>query len=194
MQHLATGANEFYRLLGQGTMKAAAYYGGTEFACVLGQEMAGYATGEVFFVSQALGFRHSHLDSSGYSYDQKHTDKNAGAAVDFLVRDERERVFLTSMVACLFARGVYSEAVLADCLRSVGYTALAGNVAALSSSIQKLRWKTRLATGFDPRAVTIPKRFTEITTWKGKVDEGYLTALKDEYSRRILDMGKDEQG
>jgi aldehyde:ferredoxin oxidoreductase len=193
MQYLATGANEFYRLLGQGTMKAAAYYGGPEFACVLGQEMAGYATGEVFFVSQALGFRHSHLDSSGYSYDQKHTEKKVGDAVEFLVRDERERVLLTSMVACLFARGVYSEALLADCLRSVGYTTLAENIAAVSSSIQNLRWKTRLATGYDPRAVTIPKRFTEITTWKGNVDEGYVAALKEEYARRILDMGKEEK-
>jgi len=44
-------------------MKAAKHYGGEDFACVLGQEMAGYATGEVFFVSQALGLRHSHLDA-----------------------------------------------------------------------------------------------------------------------------------
>jgi aldehyde:ferredoxin oxidoreductase len=190
IRHLGRGANEFYRLLAQGTMKAAAYYGGTEFACVLGQEMAGYATGEVFFVSQALGLRHSHLDSAGYSYDQKQTDKNVGDAVEFLVRDERERVFLTSMVSCLFARGVYTEALLAECLRSVGYTKLAESIGAVSSSIQKLRWRMRLATGFDPRAVTIPKRFTEITTWKGQVDEGFLNAVKEEYARRIVEMGK----
>ena len=63
--HLGAGSNDFYRLLGQGAMKAAAHYGGSDFACVLGQEMAGYATGEAFFVSQALGFRHSHLDAGG---------------------------------------------------------------------------------------------------------------------------------
>jgi len=44
--------------------------------------------------------------------------------VDFLVKDEQGRVLLTSMVACLFARGVYSDALLSDCLRSVGYTAM----------------------------------------------------------------------
>ena len=38
--------------------------------------MAGYATGEVYFASQALGLRHSHLDSAGYAYDQKHDDKD----------------------------------------------------------------------------------------------------------------------
>ena len=64
VQHLGAAANDFYRLLGQGTLKAAEHYGGTDFACVLGQEMGGYATGEVFFVSQALGLRHSHLDAA----------------------------------------------------------------------------------------------------------------------------------
>ncbi|HZV82154.1 MAG TPA: aldehyde ferredoxin oxidoreductase N-terminal domain-containing protein, partial [Geobacteraceae bacterium] len=71
IQHLAYGTNEFYQILSQGTAGAAERYGGGDFACVLGQEMAGYATGETFFVSQALGLRHSHLDSGGYSYDQK---------------------------------------------------------------------------------------------------------------------------
>ncbi len=107
MQHLGEGKNDFYRLLGQGTLKAAEHYGGKDFACVLGQEMGGYATGEVFFASQALGFRHSHLDTGGYSYDQKEKSKDPAKAVDFLVKDEQGRVLLTSMVACLFARGVY---------------------------------------------------------------------------------------
>jgi aldehyde:ferredoxin oxidoreductase len=40
MEHLGRGANDFYRLLGMGTLKAAAEYGGEDFACVLGQEMA----------------------------------------------------------------------------------------------------------------------------------------------------------
>jgi aldehyde:ferredoxin oxidoreductase len=75
MQHLGEGSNDFYRLLAQGTLKAAEHYGGKDFACVLGQEMGGYATGEVFFVSQALGLRHSHLDAGGYSYDQKQKEK-----------------------------------------------------------------------------------------------------------------------
>src|SRR5271157_4934517 len=43
--HLGAASNDFYRLLAQGTMKAAKHYGGEDFACVLGQEMAGYATG-----------------------------------------------------------------------------------------------------------------------------------------------------
>ncbi len=52
----------------------------------------GLSTGEVFFTSQALGFRHSHLDSGGYSFDQKHEEKDVEQAVDFLVKDEQGRV------------------------------------------------------------------------------------------------------
>jgi len=192
VRHLGTGANDFYRLLSQGTMKAAGHYGGSDFACVLGQEMGGYATGEVYFAAQSLGFRHSHLDTGGYSYDQKHDDKDVDKAVDFLVSDEQGRVFLTSMVACLFARAVYTDELLADCLRAVGYHPLADNMKAVSENIQKLRWKTRFATGFDPQAVKIPKRFTEVTTWKGPIDQVFLETLKREYGKRLVELAKEE--
>jgi aldehyde:ferredoxin oxidoreductase len=185
IRHLGEGTNDFYRLLGQGTLKAAARHGGGDFACVLGQEMAGYATGEVFFTSQAMGLRHSHLDSSGYAYDQKERSKDPARAVDFLVEDERARVLLTSMVACLFARGAYTEGLLADCLKSVGEGALADRLGEVSRNVQHLRWKTRLATGYRPEEVTIPKRFLEITTGKGPIDGPYLAGLTAEYAKAI---------
>ena len=189
VQYLGTGANDFYRVLGQGALKAAKQYGGADFACVLGQEMGGYATGEVFFVSQALGLRHSHLDAGGYSYDQKQKGKDVAQAVEFLVQDEKARVLLTSMVSCLFAREVYKEAVLADCLNAVGYGNLAGNLDSVAEKIQKMRWQMRIKTGFDPKTVSIPKRFTEITTWKGAIDKDYLAALMSEYGKQILALG-----
>lgn len=191
--YLGQGENDFYRLLGQGVLKAAKQYGGEDFACVLGQEMAGYATGEVFFAAQALGFRHSHLDAGGYSYDQKHQDKDVEKAVSFLIQDEQERVLLTSMVSCLFAREVYKREVLAECLGSLGYKTLADNLEALSRRVQNLRWKIRGATGFNPSAVEIPKRFTEVTTWKGRVDGDYLKALQSGYAGRIMEMGREER-
>jgi aldehyde:ferredoxin oxidoreductase len=192
--NLGAGVNDFYQILGQGTLKAADHYGGADFACVIGQEMAGYATGEVFFVSQALGLRHSHLDTGGYAYDQKAEDKNVEKAVAFLVKDEQDRTFLTSMVACLFARSVYSDALLSECLHSVGYDELADNIGPVSRHIQKLRWQTRVKTGFDPRILQIPKRFSEVTTWKGPVDPVFLQALKGAYAERILELAKDDVG
>jgi aldehyde:ferredoxin oxidoreductase len=192
VHHLGAASNDFYRLLGQGTMKAAGHYGGEDFACVLGQEMGGYATGEVFFVSQALGLRHSHLDAGGYAYDQKNKGPDVNEAVQFLLKDEQGRVLLTSLVSCLFARGVYGDQVIADCLRSVGYTTLADRIGTVSSHVQQLRWRMRLGTGFDPRTVSIPKRFLEIETWKGKIDGGYLDALKNAYAGAILTLARDE--
>lgn len=190
VRHLAAGTNEFYRLLAQGTAKAAAHYGGGEFACVLGQEMAGYATGEVFFVSQALGFRHSHLDSGGYSYDQKFEAVDLDEAVEFLVKDERERVFLTSMVACLFARGVYKKELLAECLHSVGYDTLAETVPEVSKGLQARRWQIRLATGYDPAAIEIPGRFSNVSTWKGPINPETLDRLRRHYAQRIVELGR----
>ncbi len=191
MHHLGVGTNDFYQILSQGVQEAAKHYGGSDFACVLGQEMAGYATGEVFFISQALGFRHSHLDSAGYSFDQKTTEKDVNKAVDFLLKDERERVLLTSMVSCLFARNVYTNEIVSDCLRSLGYDNLAARLDSISSHAQQLRWNLRFASGFNPDDVTIPKRFGEVTTVKGPIDMSYLIALKKEYGQRIraLAMG-----
>ncbi len=187
---LGKGINDFYRTLGQGTLKAAQHYGGTEFACVLGQEMAGYATGELFFASQALGFRHSHLDTGAYSWDQKHTEKDVDNAVSFLLDDEPGRVLLTSMVACLFARSVYTEEILADCLTTAGYGDLASSLEQTAENIRKLRWQVRFATGFQPEEITIPQRFYSVTTWKGKIDREFLDELKSEYGRRLLEFAE----
>ena len=190
--YLGRGANDFYRLLGLGTLKAAEVYGGSSFACVLGQEMAGYATGELFFAAQTLGFRHSHLDTGAYSYDQKNSEKNVDKAVSFLISDEPSRAFLTSMVACLFARSVYSEDMLSQCLSAVGYETLAGNIPQASEHIRKLRWKVRAETGFKPENFSIPKRFYQVETWKGAVDKNYLDDLKKTYGERIMGLIKDE--
>ncbi|HBI15916.1 MAG TPA: aldehyde ferredoxin oxidoreductase [Desulfobulbaceae bacterium] len=194
LQHLALGTNEFYQLLSRGTMKAAERYGGADFACVLGQEMAGYATGPTFFVSQALGLRHSHLDAGGYAYDQKPKGKSVEEAVNFLVKDEKERVLLTSLVACLFARGVYNAEVLGNCLKSLGYLRLADNMDAVAGDIQRLRWRMRIGTGFRPEEVSIPKRFSEVTTVQGPVDRQSIEALKAAYAQAIIGLAEESRG
>ncbi|MDP3478220.1 MAG: aldehyde ferredoxin oxidoreductase C-terminal domain-containing protein [Desulfoprunum sp.] len=189
---LGRGENDFYRLLGQGTLRAAEVYGGSEFACVLGQEMAGYATGELFFAAQTLGFRHSHLDTGAYSYDQKNAEQDVQKAVNFLMDDEPGRTFLTSMVACLFARSVYTDSRLAECLSAVGYETLAGSIPVVAEHIRRLRWQIRISTGFNPDALTIPKRFYKVKTWKGPINKDYLDALKMEYGKRIMALAGQE--
>lgn len=189
VEMLGRPTNDFYRLLAKGTLVCAEEYGGEDFACVLGQEMAGYATGEVFFVSEGLGFRHSHLDSGGYAYDQKHEDKDVKKALDFLVDDARDRIVLNCMVGCLFSRGVYKDDLLAEAMSAVGYGDLNGTMGDIGDRVQKLRWRLRLGMGYNPAAVKIPKRYTEITTWKGPIDTDYLEALRTGYAARIMEMG-----
>jgi len=187
--HMLGGAvNDFWRLLAGGTMAAARHYGGEDFACVLGQEMAGYATGEVFYVAQSLGLRHSHLDTGAYSYDQSNAPKDVRKALDFLLEDERERVILTSMVACLFARKVYDQATLRECLTVLGGRNVADNLDKASSAIQQLRWQARAAGGYDPMQVNIPKRFLEVSTWKGQADPQYMEELRLAYAGAIREM------
>jgi len=181
-------ANDFYAALGQGALVAASQYGGEDFACVLGQEMAGYATGETYFASQTVAFRHSHLDTGAYSYDQKHKEKDVDAVVKFLVDDERERVLLTCLVACLFAREVYKPEVVAEVLSCLGHGELAANIDAASEHARRERWRRKMETGYDPINTHIPKRFSEITTWKGPVDAAYMEALRQGYAKAVLQL------
>lgn len=192
IRHLGAGSNEFYQRLAQGTLKAAAHYGGADYACVLGQEMAGYATGETFFVSETLSFRHSHLDSSAYSADQKQQDKDAPKIVAGFVKDEASRCVLTSMVGCLFARGVYTPERLGMALSSLGYKGVAENLDAAGEAIQKLRWRLRMRSGYAPMNAKIPKRYSEVVTWKGGIDTVYMEELRKTYAAKLMELGREE--
>ncbi|MEJ2058018.1 MAG: aldehyde ferredoxin oxidoreductase C-terminal domain-containing protein [Desulfofustis sp.] len=155
--------------------------------------MAGYATGPLFFAAQSLGFRHSHLDTGAYSYEQKEPGQDLQKAVDYLIDDEPGRVFLTSMVACLFARSVYQPDTLAQCLAVTGFESLADSMEETAINIQRLRWQVRVATGFNPEDIAIPKRFYEVSTIRGPVDGDYLDLLKEAYGRRIMKLAAPDE-
>ena len=95
------------------------------------------------------------------------------------------------MVSCLFGRGVYKDEVLAECLKSVGYEEIAENMNLIAERVRAMRWKIRFDTGYNPDKIDIPKRYSEITTWKGKTDPEYLEKLKKEYGRRICELVSD---
>jgi hypothetical protein len=72
---------------------------------------------------KALPFRNLQVTSDPSAMEisgEKFKEKDPAKAVEFLISDEASRCLLTSMVSCLFARGVYTEARLAECLKSVG--------------------------------------------------------------------------
>lgn len=187
---MGVGHNEFYRTLARGAAYAASIYGGEDFACVLGQEMAGYAPGPVFFAAQAMNFRHSHLDNACYSYDLEHGPVQADTAVADLMRDEARRVTINCMVACMFARHIYTDDVLAQCLEAAGHSQAATSISALTQKVQAERWRLKLATGFDPDRVKIPKRFTQVQTGRGPVVEEEIEAVRKAYADHIRHLVK----
>ena len=103
--------------------------------------------------------------------------------------DARDRIVINCMVGCLFSRGVYKDDLMAEAMAAVGYGDLNGTMGEIGDRVQKLRWRLRLGMGYNPAAVKIPKRYTEITTWKGPIDTDYLEALRTGYAARIMEMG-----
>lgn len=190
IRYLAMPPNKFWQDAGKGLNWMIKHHGGEGFACVLGQEMAGYATGENYFVAQALGFRHSHLDLGAYSFDQEKEAKNLDKALDFFAREENYRVILTSCVGCLFARKAYTLETLVACLESVSFTTSLEALKTLGKKIQSLRWQLRFKTGFDPEKINIPKRYLQVVTYKGPIDPNYLEQLKKAYARQIKELAQ----
>jgi aldehyde:ferredoxin oxidoreductase len=50
-----------------------------------------------------------------------------------------------------------------------------------------------MKTGNGPASVTIPKRFTEVVTWKGPMDTNYLDSLQKAYAQRIREMAETKE-
>ncbi|WP_456324596.1 aldehyde ferredoxin oxidoreductase N-terminal domain-containing protein [Desulfonauticus submarinus] len=188
IDYLGTPPNNFWQILSKGLKNAIQNLGGEDFACVLGQEMAGYATGENYFVAQALGFRHSHLDIGAYSYDLNSECKDIQKALKFFQKEENYRVILTSCVGCLFARKAYPLEILAKALSSVDLNFSESELFQLGEQIAAKRWNLKIKTGFDPLTVRIPKRFLSVKTFKGKIDKDYLQNLQKHYANYIKQL------
>ena len=93
------------------------------------------------------------------------------------------------MLASLFARGVYTDELLAGCLGVAGNASLAETSRPAGRTIQQVRWKMRLARDYMPEKITISKRFYEVTTAKGPVNGDFLTGLAVEYAKVIRELG-----
>jgi len=113
---------------------------------------------------------------------------SAGVALE-----ERRRVQLTCMVSCLFARNIYSEERLQECLSSVGLSRLAQSVVARSKDVQAKRWQLKYMTGYNPKDISIPKRFEEVTTWKGAIDKVFMDSVAADYQNAVRKLAESGQ-
>lgn len=175
---IATRANDFYSNLACGVEHASSVYGGKEFALAFGgNEMPGYHTGPLAYAGFMTGGRHSHLDSAGYSLDQKFLKSGLPSpeeGAELLFKEEAWRQVLTSLVVCLFSRKIYRPGLVARALKVLGLEFTEDGLMDLGKKILRMKNEFKMREGFRPEGLRIPKRILEIKSPNGMVDGEYL--------------------
>ena len=177
MRRCAAGKGEFFRDLDLGCAKCSEKWGGKDFAIHYGGvEPAGYMTGENFVVSSLLGVRHSHLDDSGYSIDQKLLTKPQPVEeqVAQQVKEAQWRMILNSLVVCLFARGVYDPDIVRKGLAALSPDWTAERINDLGKTILMRKNEWRRLCGFNPDNLAIPKKMLRVRSANGRISEESL--------------------
>jgi aldehyde:ferredoxin oxidoreductase len=190
VRRIVTQPNDFYRALARGVEHAASIYGGADFALAFGgNEMPGYHTGPVCHLTYLTGARHSHLDSAGYSLDQK-----AGArgepltpegVAEALLKEERWRQVLASLVVCFFARGVYTPETIVRALAVTSSEHTAEDLARLGTETLRRKYAFKMREGFDPAKLRIPRRILETPSPLGPVEEAFLRRAVARFVERV---------
>ena len=188
-ERIVTQPTEFYRVLAHGVEHAASIYGGEGFALAFGgNEMPGYHTGPASHLTYLTGARHSHLDSGGYSLDQKvlsKKDLSPEEVADLLLEEERWRQMLASLVICFFARGVYTADTIQRALAAVGIDCTKEDLNRVGAETLRRKYDFKLREGFDPSALRIPDRILEIPSPLGKIDEAFLRQAIAHFVERL---------
>jgi aldehyde:ferredoxin oxidoreductase len=189
-QRIVSQPTDFYRAVARGVEHAASVYGGAEFALAFGgNEMPGYHTGPACHLGYLTGARHSHLDSAGYSLDQKAAAKGEAltpdGVADALLKEERWRQVLTSLVICLFARGVYTEDVVLKALAVAGFNWSADELTRLGTQTLRRKNDYKAREGFDLAQVRIPRRILETPSPLGTVDEAFMRQAMARFAETV---------
>lgn len=180
----------FYQALARGAAHAASVYGGVEYALTFGgNEMPGYHTGPGCHLGYLTGARHSHLDSAGYSIDQKAAQKGETLdpikTADKLVTEESWRQVLTSLVICLFARGLYTEEATVKALACSGIQSTPEELNQKGAEILHLKNEFKRREGFDFSKLGIPQRILKTLSPLGQVDEEFLRKAIARFAEKV---------
>jgi aldehyde:ferredoxin oxidoreductase len=189
IRNIVRQPNEFYKYLAMGVDIASERYGGSEFALAFGgNEMPGYHTGPVGYVSFLVGSRHSHLDAGGYSIDQsvlKGNDLSMDDAVEKLLEEESWRQILSSLVVCFFARGIYDPETVVKTLKVAGHNVSLDSLESLGLEILHLKNKFKIREGFKPMELRIPSRIYETPSARGKIMEDEVKNSVQKYFKLL---------
>lgn len=175
LTRIARSENEFYSDLEKGAAFCSQKYGSAENAIVFGKnEAPGYITGVNAFLGYATGVRHSHLDSAGYSIDQKmiNSPVTFEEQIESLYKEALWRTIFNSLVGCLFARKIYDRETILEALESVGIEGWdKERMDILSHKIHGLKYKFKLDNGFDFESLRLPRKLAGVYTTTGKLSE-----------------------
>ncbi len=189
IRHMAYPANEFYKKMSQGVESVASHYGGLDFALAFGKnEMPGYHTGYGCHLGFLTGARHSHLDSAGYSYDQKLDVPQMGPEklASLLFEEESYRQILSSLVVCFFARSIYKYEPIAQALRAIGFDTSPDQLKELGQEILRRKYRFKMREGFAFESLRIPKRILKTVSPHGVLDEKFLRQGIEAYKNILL--------
>ncbi len=193
LTYMKENKNEFFSDLNKGSAYCAEKYGGKEFAINFGKNGSpGYITGRDAFLGFLMGVRHSHLDSAGYSIDEKiiSGDLNADPAeeIDMLINEEEWRFILNSLTICLFARKIYTEDLVLRALKSVGINKTSEDLKNIARKIHALKYKIKIDNGFDLNNLNFPEKLFNVQTGRGKMDKATVQKMIKTYTNRIKSL------
>jgi aldehyde:ferredoxin oxidoreductase len=190
LRFLVDQPTDFYKALARGVDYASSIYGGEDFALAFGRnEMAGYHTGPAAYAGYMTGMRHSHLDSAGYTLDQKSyasgEKPSADEVADALLSEESWRQILSSLVICYFGREVYSTEMVLRTLRVVGYESTLEDLSRIGREILKTKHEFKKREGFDFRKLRIPKRVLKTSSPTGQISQSSISSIVQSYYNKI---------
>ncbi|HPD16480.1 MAG TPA: aldehyde ferredoxin oxidoreductase N-terminal domain-containing protein [Planctomycetota bacterium] len=179
VQWLVEPPTDFFRALARGVEHASAVYGGADFALAFGGlEMPGYHTGPGAHLGFLTGARHSHLDSAGYSLDQKAVKAgdlpSPPQVAQSLLKEERWRQVLSSLVVCFFARNIYAAPVVAKALASAGIARGEGDLTRLGADVLRAKHAFKRREGFSWSGLRIPRRILDTPSPLGPLSPQFL--------------------
>jgi aldehyde:ferredoxin oxidoreductase len=186
LRRIVRQPTDLYRALARGVEEAASVYGGAEFALAHGgNEMPGYHTGPVGHLGFLIGARHSHLDNAGYSIDQKELEHaqlpSPAEAVARLVAEESWRQVLTSLVVCLFSRGLYTPETITRTLSTVGFKLDEEALRRIGSETLHRKWAFKRREGFTPGTLRVVSRILDTPSPWGKIDPEWMRSALQEF-------------
>jgi len=189
-KRIVSQPTEFYKALARGAAHASSVYGGSEYALTFGKnEMPGYHTGPGAHLGYLTGARHSHLDSAGYSIDQKAAQKGETLdpiqTADKLVTEEQWRQVLSSLVVCMFARGLYTPEVTLKALACSGFQLTPEGLAQMGVDTLHLKNEFKRREGFDFATLGIPERIFKTLSPLGQIDEAFMRKAIARFAEKV---------